>query len=216
VSYEAVVFDNDGVLVELPSRETLQRAMERTFRSFDLRRPTREDMRALVAGNTERIQTLCQRNSIDTADFCRKMATRTIRAQQHEFESGLRSLYDDVTALWDFDTPLGLVSDNQQEIVEYILRVFGLEDRFDTVYGCPFTPDGIQRMKPDPYYLNAALSDLGTRDALYVGDSACDVEAAANADIDSALLSRDDESVECETEPTHEIESLRVLPSIVS
>lgn len=215
MSYEAVVFDNDGVLVELPDRETLRRAMEGTFRSFDLRRPNRDDMRALVVGNTERIQTLCRRHSIDAMDFCRKMATHSIREQQREFESGLRSRYDDVAALWSLDNPLGLVSDNQQEVVEYILRVFGLEERFDTVYGCPFTPSGIQRMKPDPYYLNAALSDLGTRDALYVGDRACDVEAAANAGIDSALISRNGDPVECETEPTYEIDSLRVLPAIV-
>lgn len=216
MSYEAVVFDNDGVLVELPNREALRRATEQTFGSFDLRRPTHEDMRALVAGNAERIQRLCRRNRIDAMDFCARMATHVIREQKKEFEKGLRDLYDDVAELWTLDHPFGLVSDNQQEIVEYILRAFGLEERFDVVYGCPLTPDGIRRMKPDPYYLNAALSDLGTDDAIYVGDNACDVEAAANADIDSALLSRNGEHVECETEPTYEIDSLRSIPAIVA
>jgi phosphoglycolate phosphatase len=215
VSYETVVFDNDGVLVELPNRETLRRATEQTFGSFDLRRPDREDMRALVAGNAERVQRLCRRNRINTMDFWTRMATHVIREQKREFESGLRDLYDDVAELWTLDRPLGLVSDNQQEIVEYILRAFGLEERFDAVYGCPLTPTGVQRMKPDPYYLNAALSDLGTDNALYVGDSACDVEAAANAGIDSALLTRNGEHVECDTEPTYEVDSLRAIPAIV-
>lgn len=217
MSYEAVVFDNDGVLVELPSRETFRRATEWTFESFDLRRPSRDDMRALIAGNTERIHTLCRQHRIDAVEFCQQLATHTIHEQKREFESGLRSRYEDVTALWSIDQPLGLVSDNQQEVVEYILRVFGLDECFDTVYGCPFTPSGIQRMKPDPYYLNAALSDLGTQDALYVGDSACDVEAADNADIDAALLSREDgESANCATEPEYEIDSLRELPSLLA
>jgi phosphoglycolate phosphatase len=215
VSYEAVIFDNDGVLVELPNREALQRAAEQTFGNFDLRRPTREDMRALVAGNTEQIQTLCRRNSVNAMDFCARMATHVIREQKREFEKGLRDLYADVTELWQIDHPFGLVSDNQPEVVEYILRAFGIEERFETVYGCPFTPSGIQRMKPDPHYLNAALSDLETDNALYVGDSACDVEAAANAGTDSALLARDGDHVECETDPTYEIDSLRALPEIV-
>ncbi|WP_254543559.1 HAD family hydrolase [Halomarina pelagica] len=214
MTYDAVIFDNDGVLVELPSREVFRRATERTFREFDMRRPTRDDVRALVAGNVEGIRQLCQRHRVDAMDFCYEAAANAVREQKRELEVGLRSLYDDVHAVWSLDAPFGLVSNNQHEAVTYVLRFFGIEDRFEAVYGCPFTPEGLRRMKPDPYYLNEALSDLGTRDALYVGDSACDVEAAANAGIDSALLTRG-RPVECEVAPTYEIDGLDALPALV-
>ncbi|MFC6836317.1 HAD family hydrolase [Halomarina ordinaria] len=214
MSYEAVVFDNDGVLVELPSRDAFRRAAERTFKRFGLRRPTRDDVRALVAGNPERIRELCRTYRIDALEFCYEAAANAVREQKRELEAGVRRLYDDVHAVWTLDVPFGLVSNNQHEAVAAVLRFFGLEDRFDAVYGCPFTPTGLGRMKPDPYYLDRALADLETRDALYVGDSACDVEAAANAGIDSALLTREG-SVDPAVEPTHEIPNLGALPGLV-
>ncbi|MFD1512127.1 HAD family hydrolase [Halomarina rubra] len=213
MTYAAVVLDNDGVLTELPKRETMWRAAERTFQSFDLSAPSGEQVRALVAGNVEAIRTLCAEHRIDAGTFCYEAAAHAVREQKREMRDGLRTLYDDASTLWDLNARLGLVSDNQHETIRFILRFFGIEERFDAVYGNPYTPEGLRRMKPDPHYLDAALDDLGTRDALYVGDSAVDIEAAANAGVDSALVVRDDEVPECE--PTHRIESLGELSALV-
>lgn len=213
MSYAAVVLDNDGVLTELPNRETLWRAAERTFQSFDLSAPSGEQVRALVAGNVEAIRSLCREHRIEASTFCYEAAAHAIREQKRELREGLRTLYDDAGMLWDLNASLGLVSDNQHETIRFILRFFGIEARFDAVYGNPYTPEGLRRMKPDPYYLDAALDELGTRDALYVGDSAVDVEAAASAGVDSALVVRDNKAPACE--PTHRIESLGELSALV-
>ncbi|MFC5970365.1 HAD family hydrolase [Halomarina salina] len=213
MTYAAVVLDNDGVLTELPNRETMWRAAERTFQRFDLSAPSGEQVRALVAGNVEAIRSLCQEHRIDASTFCYEAAAAAVREQKRELRDGLRTLYDDTSTLWNLDAPLGLVSDNQHETIRFILRFFGIEERFDAVYGNPYTPEGLHRMKPDPHYLDEALDDLGTRDALYVGDSAVDVEAAANAGVDSALVVRDDDAPDCE--PTHRIESLGELSALV-
>jgi phosphoglycolate phosphatase len=213
VTYAAVVLDNDGVLTELPNRETLRRAAERTFRSFDLSAPSGEQVRALVGGNVEAIRSLCREHRIDAGAFCYEAAAHAVREQKRELREGLRTLYDDVATVWDLDASLGLVSDNQHETIRFILGFFGIADRFDAVFGNPYTPAGLRRMKPDPHYLDAALDELATRDALYVGDSAVDVEAAANAGVDSALVVRDGDAPACE--PTHEVESLGELSALV-
>ncbi|WP_254537513.1 HAD family hydrolase [Halomarina litorea] len=213
MTYEAVLLDNDGVLTELPGREALRRAAERTFSAFDLRRPTREEVHALVAGNVERIRQLCREGRVDPGAFCLEAASQAVREQKREFREGVRTLYDDVSVLWSLDRSLGLVSNNQHEAVTFVVEHFGLEERFDAVYGCPFTPEGLRRMKPDPYYLDRAIADLGTRDAVYVGDSAVDVEAADRAGIDSVLIARGADAPECT--PTHRIESLGELPALV-
>lgn len=65
---------------------------------------------------------------------------------------------------------------------ELINKYFG-ED-IDAVYGSiPGTPH-----KPDPYWVNRALSDFGAdrSSVLYVGDSGVDMQTAVNAGIESA------------------------------
>ena len=61
-------------------------------------------------------------------------------------------------------------------------ELFG--SRLDAVYGSiPGTPH-----KPDPYWVNRALADLGAdkTEVLYVGDSGVDMQTAANSGLDSA------------------------------
>lgn len=215
--------DSDGVFVELSSRDVLTGVMKQTFSGFDYSLG-REEKLEILTGNTTRIRTLCQRHRLDTVDVCTKTAKHIVQEQKREFEEGLRSLYDDVTAVLSIELPFGLVSDNLQAIVEYIVERFNLKSQFEAIYSCSFTPTGLSRMKPDPYYLNAALSSIGTQNALYVGDSACDVAAADNAGIDSVLISRGDEDSgkvrnetmeEAEPWTDYEISSLRELPALV-
>lgn len=214
-NYEAVIFDNDGVIVESPNKQTFQRAVERTFQNFGLARPNRKDIRAFLSRNVNSIRDLTDRYHVDMRDFCREAASHTFREQKREFEEGLRSLYEDVASLRSLDQPLGVVSDNQHAVVEYVLSCLRLEDWFETIYGVQFTPEGLRRMKPSPYYLNKALSDLETREALYIGDSACDIEAAANAGIDSVLLCRSGDSIDCGVAPTYVVSSLCAVPALL-
>ena len=214
-SYDAVIFDSDGVIVESPSKQTFQRAVEQTFGNFNLSRPRRADLRAFVTQNVQAIKDLSDRYQVDLHELCQEAASQALREQKREFKEGLRSLYDDVVSLRSLDLSLGVVSDNQHSLVKYALEYSGLRDWFDTVYGLEFTPNGLRRAKPNPYYLNKALSDLDTTDALYVGDRARDVEAANNAGIDSVLLCRSGNSIKCEVAPTYVVSSLCAIPGLL-
>lgn len=217
MSYEVVLFDSDGVLVDLPDRETFVAAARRTFAGFDIRRPSGDDVRALVGGNVDALASLCRRNDVDLRSFCRRAASEAVRAQRAELERGVRSLYDDVDALDRLDGPLGVVSNNLGRAVSLVLGYFGLADRFDVIRGAEFSPDGMRRMKPAPDNVEATLDDLDAdpADALYVGDSDVDVLAARNAGVDSAFVRRPHrENYELPVEPTHEVESLQAVPTL--
>ena len=65
-------------------------------------------------------------------------------------------------------------------------------------------------------YLDRALSDLGTRDALYVGDSGVDVEAATRAGVDSAFVRRDHRAdYPLRAEPDYEVPDLAALADLL-
>ena len=72
---------------------------------------------------------------------------------------------------------LALVSQKLRSLIETVLEREGM--RFDVVLGGEDVPD----FKPDPGGLVLAMSRLGVEpdDAIYVGDTTIDAEAAANA-----------------------------------
>lgn len=82
------------------------------------------------------------------------------------------------------DLPLGNVSNNQHATVEFLLAHYDL-DGFRTAYGRQPTLAGAAGRKPE--YLERALADLDTSEALYVGDSEKDIVAARRAGIDSVF-----------------------------
>jgi phosphoglycolate phosphatase len=215
--YDAVLFDFDGVVVETPSSQRLSDALGRTYETLECPGPATETVRAIVAGDFESIARRCHSLGIETETFCARAAREMVRTQREAVERGLRSVYDDITAVRSLEQSLGIVSDNHPTVISTLLERFGLRPAFETVYGCPLTPDGLSRRKPDPTNIEAAIADLEAESALYVGDRAVDVRAADNAGLESALLSRseDDDPTEMDAEPTYHLSSLSQLPAIL-
>ena len=222
MQYDAVLFDFDGVVVETPSSDRMYDALGRTYEELDCSGPAAETLQELMRGDFESIADRCRRLEIDTDAFCTQAARELVRAQLAEVERGLRSMYDDVSAVRSIELPLGIVSDNHPTVVSRLLQRFRLRSLFEAVYGCPLTPEGLRRRKPDPTNIERAMDSLEADSALYVGDRAVDVRAADNAGIDSALVRRSDEasdatddSVEVELEPTYRVDSLTQLPALL-
>lgn len=215
MQYDAVLFDFDGVVVETPSSQRLYDALGRTYEQFGRSGPVTETFQELMRGDVESLTDRCHSLGIETDTFCAQAAREMVRAQREEVERGLRSAYDDVSSVRSLEQPLGIVSDNHPTVVSTLLDRFGLRSLFETVYGCPLTPDGLARRKPDPSNIEAAIADLGADDALYVGDRAVDVRAADNAGIDSALLARDEDVEPADVDPTYRLASLSRLPALL-
>lgn len=213
--YEAVIFDNDGVLVELTDEGVLRDAIRATFDEFSVD-PADEDVEAMLGVTVDDLEEVCTRYDLVPEDFWFARDMNASEAQRREISEGRKELYDDVATLLDLDRRLGIVSNNQQRTVDFVLEYYELADLFDPVYGREPTIEGIERKKPASYYLERAVADLGTERVLYVGDSAVDVLAASEVGIDCAFLRRDHRfGYDLPARPTYELDGLSDLPAVL-
>jgi HAD superfamily hydrolase (TIGR01549 family) len=213
IDYEAVVFDKDGVLVEPTETRRIREALEETFAEFAVPSPPASVLEGLLAQETMREALHCQ-FGIDPGAFWRRREHNAATAQMEAARAGEKTPYDDLRDLERLPVPLGLVSNNQRMTVEFMLDHFDFGDLFETAYGREPTLTGARRKKPEPYYLEQALADLEVADALYVGDSNTDLEAAHRAGLDAAFVRRPHrEDYDLEHDPTVEVASLSELVS---
>ncbi len=211
--YEAVVFDNDGVIVEPTERARIADAVAETFRSFGVD-PDRDHVERTVREAMGPAGTVGD-HDLDPAAFWPERERRVAETQMEAMRTGEKALYDDVDVVERLDAGVGMVSNNQDATARFVVEQFGLS-AFETVYGREHTVEGARRRKPDPHYVDRALEDLGTRDAVYVGDSETDVEAARAAGLDSAFLRRDHAAgTELSVEPTYDVPDLRALAEAI-
>ncbi|WP_128478118.1 HAD family hydrolase [Halorussus pelagicus] len=214
--YDAILFDNDGVLVEPPSDATLRRAAESAFRAVGVESPDEEHVADVLRGVTpESLHEVCDTYGLDPDEFWTARDRHASAAQRDEFREGARARYDDVAAVEDLAHEFGLVSSNQHETIEFVLDHCGFRDLFGTHYGREMGVGSLDKKKPNPHYLERALADLGGETALYVGDSESDVAAAHRAGLDSAFVRRDHcRGVELSVEPNYEVPDLRGVAEI--
>jgi HAD superfamily hydrolase (TIGR01549 family) len=208
--YDAVVFDNDGVLLELTELEPHYEGAREAFAAVGVDDPAETDVEAMGIGVTPgKLESVCQRYNLDPATFWRERDRAIAQRQHEEMRAGRKCPYDDVHHLDALDCSLGVVSSNQDATVEFAFEHFDLDRHFETVYGRPPTVESLHRKKPEPYYLEQALSDLGTRETLYVGDSETDIQAAHAAGIDAAFIRRPHRAdTELSVTPDYEIDGL--------
>ncbi|SNZ15262.1 haloacid dehalogenase superfamily, subfamily IA, variant 1 with third motif having Dx(3-4)D or Dx(3-4)E [Natronoarchaeum philippinense] len=218
MTYDAVIFDNDGVLVERTDFDILREATRETFSQFGVTDLDPDHIDDMTVGATPRqVDAICDTYDLDPETFWRTRDGTLSRAQQAEIRAGRKPLYDDIGTLTDLDVEMGIVSSNQQETVDYVLDHFDISHQFATAYGREPTIESLDFRKPNPYYLEQALADIDADSALFVGDNESDIRAADNAGIDSAFIRRPHRSDwYLNSWPTWEIDSLEDLHGVVS
>lgn len=213
--YDALIFDNDGILVELTDRAVLRGAIRDTYAEFDIE-PTDEDVERLIGTTVDTVEAIAEEYAIEPEQLWYRRDMNAAAAQRERLRAGDKPLYDDVGTLSELSTDLAIVSNNQHRTIEHVLAIHGLHGLFDTYYGRDPTLEGIERKKPSAYYLERVLTDLETDEALYVGDSSVDVLASEKAGIDCAFVRRPHrDGYDLPVQPTYEIETLADLPAIL-
>lgn len=220
MSYDAIVFDLDGVLLTgyHTAPAVYQQAARETLADFDV---TLTELPAEVVNpdDTEQVQQFCRQQDIPPEGFWGYREHASTVLENERIRDGEREPFDDagvVERLAD-EATLGIVSNNRHGTVRFVREHFEWDDAFAVVRGRAPTLAGYSRMKPDPHYLASTLDELGVEptDALFVGDRRSDVETADRAGTDSALLVRDGDPPTGGAEPTHVIDSLRDLEVLV-
>ncbi|WP_135828271.1 HAD family hydrolase [Halorussus halobius] len=218
MTYDTVVFDNDGVLVGRTHFEVLRDATRETFTEFDVTDPDPDHVEDMTIGATpDTVETVCGAYGLEPETFWRTRDRNLSQAQQVEAREGRKTPYDDIHTLADLDAAMGIVSSNQHETVDFLVDHFDVDHLFDTYYGREATVESLDRRKPNSHYIDRALADLDADSALFVGDNESDVRAANNAGIDSAFIRRPHRrDWDLNVWPTWEIEGLDDLHDICS
>jgi len=216
--YDTVLFDNDGVLVELTDIEVIYGAVEETFYEFGVE-PSNDDVKELVGVSADDLVQICRKYGLDAEDFWRLRDDNVSRVQRESVDAGEKTPYADFDAVERIarDHSVGVVSNNQQATVDHIVESYGMSF-FEVRYGREPTVESLRRKKPSPFYVERALDSLGTDadETLYVGDSPQDVVAADKAGVDSAFVRREHRSnAVFNVEPTHEVGSLHELEDVI-
>ena len=213
-TYDAVVFDNDGVLTTLVDRSVLRGAAEEAFAAFDVDPDPADVDRMTVGVSPEDLAAVCDRYDLSPDEFWRVRDERSSRAQIEAVHRGEKRLYEDVAAVGAIDLPRGVVSSNQQATLDFLFDHFSVDSWFRTVLGREPVPESIELKKPATHYVERALEDLAV-DAdrtLFVGDTWVDVVAGDRAGCDTAFVRRPHRREHTvETPPTYEVETLDEL-----
>ncbi len=212
-----VLFDMDGVILEGPGTDPQVYADAADAALAELGvEPTTAQRDDLQRHTLERVSDRCETLGIDAATFW-KLKDEHASATSHDLiRSGERGTYDDIDAIRDLAerTTIGLVTNNRHATAEFVADHLAFD--FDVVRGRRPTFADYERRKPEPHFIEDALSELGVSDGLYVGDSATDVTAGHAAGLKTAYLRRShNRDAGCPAEATAECESLTDLLDVV-
>jgi phosphoglycolate phosphatase len=174
---KAVIFDLDGTLVD--SAASIARALTRVRVTRGGAPVQAQQIRPWISvGARDMVQQVLGTYAADPdADL---QAFRAIYSQDIASESELYPGVRDVLARLAGDgRRLAICTNKPQPLAERLLAVLSLDDLFHVVIG---GAEGRQP-KPHPEMLHLTAQRLGieARDAVYVGDSETDAEAAARA-----------------------------------
>lgn len=217
MKYDAVIFDFDGVLLDADKNSFKwandvreQKARELGY-EHDL-----EVLRALfeVEKSSEKMKKFLSKHEIDLEDLrtwekeIEKEKIRLVKHGQLGLYPGARELLEEL------NVPKALISNAYGEATDEIVRDLGLDEHLG-FWKAPSLDDieaYVEQMKPHPDMILEAMEAMGVDEALMVGDSMSDVEAAENAGIDSVYIDRDGEKLE---EATYNVETLEEVKEIV-
>ncbi len=173
----AVIFDIDGTLVDSNYQHAL--AWFRAFRRHGLTVPVWRIHRAIGMGGDQLIEALAgaevEREQGDEIRNAEGPLYKQMIEEVVPFEGAPELLAD----LADQDRTVILSSSAKADEVEHYVDLLEARDR---VTGWTTSAD-VERTKPQPDLVEVALQKAGTREAVMVGDSIWDVEAAKRAGI---------------------------------
>ncbi|KAB1193322.1 HAD-IA family hydrolase [Haloferax sp. MBLA0076] len=214
--YDSVIFDHDGVLTTLVDISLLQDATWAAFDELGVVDPDPEHVRQMVIHVTpDDVHTVADAYDLDPETLFRVRDEKSSAFQCDAIADGLKTPYDDFDAIRRIDAPMGIVSSNQQATIDYVLDHLDATELFGTAYGREPSMTSLHRKKPEPYYLERAMADLGVESPLFVGDSDVDIAAAEAAGVDSAFIRRGHRADHSPSpDPTHEVSGLDDLLAI--
>ncbi|MBO8175364.1 MAG: HAD family hydrolase [Thermococcus sp.] len=191
---KALIFDVDETLVYYETydvKEWFSRYLEPIFQRHDINVDF-ETYRKMVKGILPR--SYVEKLGIDHVEFWKLVDNVNLEYRKALAKEGKIKIFPDVpqtlSELKTMGLKLAAVSNASQKCTEFVLELFDLKKYFDAVFGKDYSYlDGV---KPNPYLIQKSLKALNVspNEALVVGDSKLDVEAAHRARIKAVQVLR--------------------------
>ncbi len=187
---DAIIFDLDGTLIDVS--QSLRRAIQETAEYFTGTKVSQMDIQSLKEKGGYNNDWDVTEAIIRSRD---KLASKgeIIRRFQEVYTGNGESIgfMKDERLLLARNSleqlsriaRLGIVTGRPKKETDLVLKRFGIRQFFDTIICMEDCP--LEKGKPDPFGINLALSKLGRKKAIYVGDSVDDIKAARAAGIDA-------------------------------
>lgn len=221
--YDALLLDFDGVVVNvLPDDRRLPAFRERIAEELSARHTTALD------GAEETVETLAHsvtptqlthlsaQTGIPEGELWQARDDAIADVLDQAARAGHKTPFADAPALTTVTEPIGIVSNNQQRVVESISDHFDLTEQFGAIRARDPRPESLANKKPEPTFLEETIRDLGVENPLFVGDKETDIRAGKRAGVDTALLRRDHNADRAiNLTPTYERESLDAIVELL-
>ncbi|HEX59792.1 MAG TPA: HAD family hydrolase [Methanomicrobia archaeon] len=223
--YDVVILDMDGTILDSRGSGDIEykwayNAFERTLARFGIRLTIDQIneyfLKPLILRGRQGVLEFCKRFGLDCELFWSFREQDVIEAKIEAMKRGEIKLVRDAKKVISYLSrkyELAVVSDSQQECVDFAMQYFRLTPFFRFWYGRGSRLEDLDFRKPNPYYINLVLHKLHTKNAILVDDSQLGVLAAKRAGIASALIWK--EPVKIKYEPTHVIRDLAELETIL-
>jgi len=217
MAYDALLLDHDGVLVDVADVDRFRSPARQALRDAGVESPDPEAVEQLkVSVEYGELVSVCDRVGVDPEALWHCRDEHIAETLREITRNGGKEPYPDVRSLSKLDVPLGIVSNNQRRVVEFVMSHYGLLDMFETVRARDPRPGSLREKKPEPTYIERAMADLDASDPLYIGDKETDVVAGDRAGIDTAFLSREHNAgASLDSEPTYRVDGLEDVAAIV-
>lgn len=186
MKYDLVIFDLDGTLLD--TLDDLKNAVNHVVAKRGVPARSREEVRLAIGNGLTKL-------------LARSLPVGTPNVEIAEAVSDFKAFYDShldaetrpypgvielMTSLREAGLKIGINSNKYDAAVKSLC-----ENHFRGLYERAFGESAETPKKPNPAAANRIMVELGVEKAraLYVGDSAVDLETARNADLDAAWVS---------------------------
>jgi len=184
VSYELVVFDWDGTLMD--STHVIATSLQAACRDVGIAVPSGEDARYVIGLN---LADTFAHVAPDLDEPGRVRLGERYRhhflAREHEMPlyGGVREMLDDLLARGH---RLAVATGKARRGLDRVLDSTGLRDRFEATR-C--ADEGFAKPHPDMLLMLLGITGVEARNAVMVGDTTHDLDLAANAGVDGVAVS---------------------------
>ncbi|MFB6191589.1 MAG: HAD family hydrolase [Candidatus Nanohaloarchaea archaeon] len=217
MSYEGVIFDFDGVLLDAAFDDWKWAEKARREKARELGYEIDGNGRhgfLFQTDSLDEMKQMVEENGFTWHDYIE--VEKAAAARKAEMvRNGEMGLFPDARqVLREIEVPKAVVSNAFGATLEDIVLQLGIDDHLE-FWAAPRLSE-IEKyhemMKPETHMLEDALEVLGTRNAVMIGDSDFDIRAAKNAGIDSVLIDR---GKAVDVEPDHVVDSLEEFSRLV-